>query len=86
MAVLFTIVLSALGWAVARLTTTTLGKPQRSAILFGFPARNLGLAALLAANVFGIIEMAIFGVVVFVLQIFFLLPLAVAVRHKGQLS
>lgn len=86
MAVIFTIVLSALGWAAARLTTPALGEPQRSAILFGFPARNLGLAALLAANVFGMIEMATFGVVFFVVQIFFLLPLAMALRHRASSS
>ena len=82
MAVLFTIVLSALGWAIALLSAPSLGQSQRSAILFGFPARNLGLAALLAAKVFGIIEMAAFGAVFFVVQIFFLLPLATALRHR----
>ena len=84
MAILFTILLSALGWAIAHFAAASLGESQRSAILFGFPARNLGLAALLAANVFGMIELATFGAVFFVVQIFFLLPLATVLRHKVQ--
>jgi BASS family bile acid:Na+ symporter len=82
MAILFTVVLLVLGWTLARFTAPSLGNSVWSGIMFGFPARNLGLAALLAANVFGMIELAAFGVVFFIVQFFVLLPLALVCRHR----
>ena len=82
MAILFTAVLSGLGSLIARFAAPSLNKSQWSAIMFGFPARNLGLAALLAINVFGIIEMATFGVIFFVVQAFLLVPLAIVLRRE----
>lgn len=86
MAILFTILLSTLGWTIARLVAPALNHPHWLAIMFGFPARNLGLTALLAANVFGMIEMATFGVVFFVVQLFMLVPIALLLRVKAQPS
>ena len=84
MATLFTIVLLVLGWVLARFTAPSLGNSEWSGIMFGFPARNLGLAALLAANVFGMIELAAFSVVYFIVQFFILLPLALVLRRKAK--
>ncbi len=86
MAILLTIVLSAFGWTMARLAAPALNQPHWSAIMFGFPARNLGLTALLAANVFGMIEMATFGTVIFVVQFLILVPIALTLRPKAQPS
>jgi BASS family bile acid:Na+ symporter len=83
MAIVFTIILSVMGWTVARLMAPSLNKSQWSGIMFGFPARNLGLATLLAANVFGVIEMAAFGLVFFIIQILILLPLGFALRRMN---
>jgi BASS family bile acid:Na+ symporter len=73
-ALLFTVATLGAGWAIALRAAPD--APQRRALLFGFPARNMSIAALLAVAVFRRPEMAGFAVVFFILQAAALIPLA----------
>lgn len=81
-AVLFTLVTLAAGWVVAR--PVPVATAQRRAILFGFPARNLSIATLLAVTVFDRPEMASFGVVFFIVQASGLVPIALLVGARDR--
>jgi BASS family bile acid:Na+ symporter len=81
-AVLFTLVMLAAGWVLAR--PVPVASAQRRAILFGFPARNLSIATLLAVTVFDRPEMASFGVVFFIVQASGLIPIALLVGARDR--
>lgn len=71
---LYTFTLLGLGGLVARLAA--LGDDERRAVLWGFPARNLAVAALLATVAVGQLEMATFAAVLFAVHLGVMVPLA----------
>jgi BASS family bile acid:Na+ symporter len=79
--VLFTLVMLTLGaipaWLVVRRTEA------RLALLWGFPARNVGIATLIAATVVGQVAMASFVAVLFATQVAILVPLALWLRRRS---
>jgi bile acid:Na+ symporter, BASS family len=79
----FTILLLCVGWCAARLTAVENCRQRMTALMFGFPARNIGLSTLLAANVFGKVELAAFGAIFFVTQLLMLVPFALWFRRSA---
>jgi BASS family bile acid:Na+ symporter len=76
---LFTLATLAIGAAVARLVAD---RPEdRRALVWGFPARNVGVATLIATAVIGQTAMASFVAVLFALQVALLAPLALWLRR-----
>jgi BASS family bile acid:Na+ symporter len=79
----FTILLLCVGWCAAWLTAAENCRQRMTALMFGFPARNIGLSTLLAANVFGKVELAAFGAIFFVTQLLILVSLALWFRRSA---
>jgi len=79
----FTILLLGAGWCVAWLTAPVMRQRRTIGLMMGFPARNIGLSTLLAANVFVKIELAAFGAIFFVTQLLMLVPLALWLRRSA---
>lgn len=73
-AALFTGVLLAAGWLLGRFASDEV--TERQALLFGFPARNMAVASLLAVAAFGQVDIAAFAAVFFLVQVLVLMPLA----------
>ncbi|MBL8539667.1 MAG: bile acid:sodium symporter [Betaproteobacteria bacterium] len=73
-AALFTGVLLAAGWLLGRFASDEV--TERRALLFGFPARNMAVASLLAVAAFGRVDIAAFAAVFFLVQVIVLVPLA----------
>ncbi len=81
-AMVFTVLLLCIGWCAGWLLMPDSLQTRRTGLMFGFPARNIGLSALMAANVFGKIELAAFGAIFFVTQLLMLVPIALWVRRS----
>jgi bile acid:Na+ symporter, BASS family len=73
-ALLFTMLMLAAGWAMGRFARDA--SMQRRALLFGFPARNVSIATLVAIAVFRRPDMASIGVIFFIVQAAILIALA----------
>ena len=80
-AALFTGVLLAVGWLVGRILTRA--GAERRALLFGFPARNMAVATLLAVAAFGRVDIAAFAAVFFLVQVLVLVPLALLLGQRA---
>lgn len=80
--VALTLAMLAIGALVACLATT-FGEDRR-AVLWGFPARNVAVAALLATSVAGQAAMASFIAVLFATQVALLIPLSLWLRRSGH--
>lgn len=80
--VVFTVLLLCIGWSFARLMVWDQDVQRSIGLLFGFPARNIGLSTLLAANVFGKIELATFGAIFFAMQLLMLMPTALWLKRS----
>jgi BASS family bile acid:Na+ symporter len=78
---LFTLVMLAVGAIAARLVVRR--SEDRRALLWGFPARNVGIATLIATAVVGQVAMASFVVVLFATQVAILVPLAHWLRRRS---
>jgi hypothetical protein len=85
-AMVFTVLLLCIGWCAGWILVPDRSQLRRTGLMFGFPARNIGLSALLAANVFGKIEFAAFGAIFFVTQLLMLVPIALWVRRSHTAS
>ena len=73
-AALFSGVLLAAGWLVGRIVSRA--SAERRGLLFGFPARNMAVATLVAVAAFGRVDIAAFSAVFFLVQVLVLVPLA----------
>jgi BASS family bile acid:Na+ symporter len=73
-AALFTVVLLGAGWLLGRFASDEV--TERRALLFGFPARNMAVASLLAVAALGRVDIAAFAAVFFLVQVLVLVPLA----------
>jgi len=80
-AVLFTAAMVAAGLFVTMLLTRA--SDDRRAVVWGFPARNVALATLIATSTVGNVAAASFIAVLFATQIVILVPLALWLRHSG---
>jgi len=80
-AVLFTVAMVAAGFLVTMLLTRA--RDDLRAIVWGFPARNVALATLIATSAMGNVAVASFIAVLFATQILILVPLALWLRHRG---
>ena len=79
--VLFTLLMLAIGAATARLIAR---RPEdRRALVWAFPARNVGVATLIATAVVGQVAMASFVAVLFATQVALLVPLALWLRRTS---
>ena len=81
-AALFTGVLLAVGWLVGRILSRA--GAERRALLFGFPARNMGVAMLVAVAAFGRVDIAAFSAVFFLVQVLVLVPLALLLGQRAD--
>jgi BASS family bile acid:Na+ symporter len=72
----FTVLTLAMGWLLCQFATAE--PDNRRALLFGFPARNISIATLVAVGAFGRTDFASFGAVLFLVQATVLVPLALA--------
>jgi predicted Na+-dependent transporter len=81
-AVLFTLVMLAAGLCVTMLLTRA--GDDRRAVVWGFPARNVALATLIATSAIGKVAVASFIAVLFATQIVVLVPLALWLRYRGS--
>lgn len=81
-AVLFTGVLLAAGWLLGRFAADEMA--ERQALLFGFPARNMAVASLLAVAAFGRVDIAAFAAVFFLVQVLVLIPLALLLGQSRR--
>ena len=79
---LFTLVMLAFGAITARLFARR--SEDRRALLWGFPARNVGIATLIATAVVGQVAMASFVAVLFATQVAMLVPLALWMRQRAR--
>jgi BASS family bile acid:Na+ symporter len=77
---LFTLLMLAVGAMASRLMAPR--AEDRRALVWGFPARNIGVATLIASAVVGQVAMASFAAVLFVTQVIILLPLAIWLRRR----
>jgi BASS family bile acid:Na+ symporter len=78
---LLTLAMLAVGAIAARLVVR---RPEdRRALLWGFPARNVGIATLIATAVVGQVAMASFVAVLFATQVAVLVPLALWLRRRS---
>lgn len=80
-AVLFSLGMLAAGLCVTMLSTRA--GYDRRAVVWGFPARNVALATLIATSAMGKVAVASFIAVLFATQIVVLVPLALWLRHRG---
>ncbi len=80
-AALFTGVLLAVGCLVGRILSRA--GAERRALLFGFPARNMGVAMLVAVAAFGRVDIAAFSAVFFLVQVLVLVPLALLLGQRA---
>jgi BASS family bile acid:Na+ symporter len=80
-AALFTLVMLAAGLFVTILLARDGG--DRRAVVWGFPARNVALATLIATSAIGKVAIASFIAVLFATQIIVLVPLALWLRYRG---
>jgi BASS family bile acid:Na+ symporter len=78
---LFTLVMLAVGAIASRLVAQR--SEDRRAVLWGFPARNVGIATLIATAVVGQVAMASFVAVLFATQVAVLVPLAFWLRRRA---
>lgn len=78
---LFTLLMLAVGAATSRLVARR--PDDRRALVWGFPARNVGIATLIATAVIGQVPMASFVAVLFATQVAVLLPLALWLRRRA---
>jgi BASS family bile acid:Na+ symporter len=78
---LFTLVLLTLGAIASRLVVRR--AEDRRALPWGFPARNVGIATLIATAVVGQAAMASFVAVLFATQVAILVPLALWLRRRS---
>lgn len=78
---LFTGALLAVGWLLGRLLSHDAA--ERGALLFGFPARNMAVATLVAVAAFGRVDIAAFAAVFFLVQVLVLLPLALVLGRRA---
>jgi BASS family bile acid:Na+ symporter len=78
---LFTLVMLTLGAIASRLVVRR--AEDRRALPWGFPARNVGIATLIATAVVGQVAMASFVAVLFATQVAILVPLALWLRHRS---
>ncbi len=80
--VLFTLAMLTAGLMVAKIATRS-GKDQL-ALVWGFPARNVAVAALIATSALGQVAMASFIAVLFATQVALLIPLALWLRRRSS--
>ena len=80
--VLFTLLMLGAGILIAWLASRDAA--DRSAMLFGFPARNMGVAMLVGVAAFGRLDIAAFAAVFFLVQVAVLLPLAGLMARSAQ--
>ena len=79
-AALFTLLMLAVGLLAARIWVRSAA--DRRAIVWGFPARNVALATLIATAAVGHVSMASFIAVLFATQVVTLIPLALWMRRR----
>jgi BASS family bile acid:Na+ symporter len=79
-AALFTLLMLAVGLFAARISVRSAA--DRRAIVWGFPARNVALATLIATAAVGHVSMASFIAVLFATQVITLIPLALWMRRR----
>ena len=79
---LFTLAMLVAGLMVAKIATRP-GKDQL-ALVWGFPARNVAVAALIATSALGQVAMASFIAVLFATQVALLIPLALWLRRRSS--
>jgi predicted Na+-dependent transporter len=80
---LYTFALLVVALVVTRLAG--LDHSDRWALVWGFPARNLAVAALIATAVVGQLAMATFGAVLFAVHLATMIPLALWIgRNSGR--
>jgi BASS family bile acid:Na+ symporter len=77
---LFTLLMLTLGAVASRLVVRR--SEDRRALPWGFPARNVGIATLIATAAVGQVAMASFVAVLFATQVAILVPLALWVRRR----
>ncbi len=77
---LFTALMLAAGWIAGRIASREAA--DRCAMLFGFPARNMGVAMLIGVAAFGRLDIAAFAAVFFLVQVAVLLPLAASMARR----
>jgi len=80
-AALFTGLLLAVGWLLGRALSRS--RAERRALLFGFPARNMAVATLVAVAAFGRVDIAAFAAVFFLVQVLVLVPLALLLGRRA---
>ena len=80
--VLLTIAMLCIGAVIAMVVTRSV--IDRRTLVWSFPARNLAVAVLLAANVIGQASMASFAAVLFATHIAILIPLALWLGRKTE--
>lgn len=73
---LYTLSALGAGWLLGSLATSE--RDDRCALLFGFPARNVAIATLVAVATLGRTDVAAFGAVFFLVQAMVLIPLALS--------
>ena len=81
-AALFTCVLLAVGWLFGRILSRA--DAERRGLLFGFPARNMAVAMLVAVAAFGRADIAAFAAVFFLVQVLVLVPLALLLGQRAD--
>ena len=79
-ALLFTLLMLAVGLSAARISVRS--SRDRRAVVWGFPARNVALATLIATAAGGHMPMASFIAVLFTTQVATLIPLALWMRRR----
>ncbi|MGE3745482.1 MAG: bile acid:sodium symporter family protein [Sphingomonadaceae bacterium] len=80
--VLFTLSLLLAGWLAGWIAENP---ENQRAILFGFPARNLAFATLIAVSAVGRVDIASFAAVFFLVQIVLLVSLAFVLRGRSSI-
>jgi BASS family bile acid:Na+ symporter len=80
---LFTFALLMTGWLAGLIAENP---EDRRAMLFGFPARNLAFATLIAVGAVGRVDVAAFAAVFFVVQVLMLVPLALFLRGRSSVA
>jgi BASS family bile acid:Na+ symporter len=80
-AMLLTLAMLAAGWLVLKLAAGS--ADDRRGLLWGFPARNVAVATLVATSVLGKIAAVTFIAVLFATQVALLMPLALWLRRRG---
>ncbi len=78
---LFTLLMLTLGAIASSLVVRR--SEDRRALLWGYPARNVGVATLVATAVLGQVAMASFAAVLFATQVVILVPLALWLRRRS---